>query len=228
MSPELLLNGFIYGFHDAINPCIFTTVVFFAFLLSQFERRAISTRKFGSVFIAVSFFALFSFSAGVLMNILYAPSFFKMAYMFYFIVGMAFVLAGTAHLYDWIAIKRSVDGRMIFPFKYDITPAVFKIPPVLIMFGAAVVLSALSTLWPANLYIVFYGSYLATPGKILETLAMLLVYNFMLTVPLIIFFWLRSSVFSRWIARSPSMVKIVIAAFLIALGGSLVDIFHTY
>jgi cytochrome c biogenesis protein CcdA len=116
---------------------------------------------------------------------------------------------------------------MMAPFlagPYDQKP-----PDIKVLIGVivvAVALAAMSTVWPPSQYIFISSAYLFVPGKSAEIFIMLLIYNFILVVPMLgVYLFVESDFFSRWVQQSPSMVKMIFSALLIALGGGLVYIF---
>ncbi|GEM_PF-4464215 len=224
-----MLEGVIFGLVDAVNPCLLAALSFFILMVFEFARRRMNAAKYAAFFIATFYISLLLFSMGVLMQILSAKQFFAAGRFFYVFAGVLLAVCGAVHLRDWWGLTRLRERHsIVIPFvtgPYEQGTSDIRI--LIITIATAVILAALSTLWPANPYIFINSNYLFVPGKTLEVFLMLLVYNFMFVIPFLgIFLLVESDLFSRWVHQAPSMVKVVLSALLIALGSSLVYIFH--
>ena len=226
-----MLEAVIFGLVDAFNPCLLLTIFFLVFLVFEFAKRGINVPKHSAFFITVFFISSLLFGMGLFMHILYAKKFFEAGRIFYICAGAVLAFWGAVHLRDWWVLTRR--GKE-YPMRAPLTVGPYKtgassIKISVFLSVAAFVFAALSTLWPSNHYILVSSAYLLVPGKTVEVLAILLIYNFMLVIPFLgVFVLIESDLFSRWVHRIPSMIKIVLSSLLIALGGSLMYIFRQY
>lgn len=223
-----MISAVVFGLIDAFNPCLLSTSFFLMFLIFELAKRGGNVSKYTAFFIATSYVSLLLFSTGLLMPILYAKRFFEIGRIFYFIVGALLIVWGCVHFRDWWGLVRGGKQHPIMaPFVAG--PYAQKALSVKVLIGiivVAVVLAAMSTVWPPSQYIFISSTYLFVPGKSADTFIMLLIYNFILVVPLLgVYLFAESDFFSRWLHQAPTMVKMVFSALLIALGSGIIYIF---
>lgn len=161
------------------------------------------------------------------MNILYSIPFFKSVRYVYAVLGVVFIIYGIVHFADWLRIRKA-NFRMTLPVTDDGKGKPFsRILASPLFFMAAVVLSAIATIWPPNKFISFYSNYVNVPGETKSTLIMLGVYNLVLVVPVgLAMLWIPWASPNGWAAMNLSKTKVILSSFLLGLGICLVYIFR--
>lgn len=217
----------IYGLGDALNPCNLSTLVIFTAYLGWLRYRKSSTAFAGWAFVVLSFIASLIYATGGLMNILYSIPFFTAMRVFYVFVGVVFVVVAAVHLLDWVKIYKGGAVKFVLPLIDDGQGRPFSRflsrSAVIVL---AFVLNAFATVWPSNKFIMVYSNYLHVPGEFKKTMIMLVVYCVMLTLPLMIsLLWMSWTLPDGWVSRNISKAKIMLSAFVMGLGISLVYIF---
>jgi hypothetical protein len=226
-----LLIAALCGLKYSVNPCILMTMACFLFLVGDFKRRGLNAPWYAAAFIATVFTALFLFTLGAMMPILYADDFFIFARRLYFVFGFFLMGCGIIHLREWWCLKRNVSCAPLLPavVTTDEEPARARLNVRVIVptIAAAVVLSALSTIWPPDLFITIQSTLLYLPGRFFETYVVLFVFGFALIVPFVTLFgFVSSGFFCQWVQKNPSMYRIILAAFTLSLGAGLVYVFR--
>jgi hypothetical protein len=215
---------------DAVNPCALVIMTALLYAVAELRRRGFNAPWGAALYIAAVFMTLLVLSLGALMSILYTEAFYSSARKFYLVIGLLFLVGGGLHWCDWMRLRRPREGdRLFFPFVLigEDAGTRLNIPATVLVIGSAVLLSALSTIWPMDPYVTFYSSFLMLPGKTIETYITLFVYNFVFVLPFIgVFVFVSSDYFSKLVRKVPSMVKIVESALTLALGAGLVYIFR--
>lgn len=221
------------GFRDALSPCALTTVFGLLFFVSELRKRRISSSWFAALFIVISFISFLAFCLGVFLPTLYSDGFYSLAQIIYLVIGCVFVIAGFIHLRDWWMLKQGKSSSLFFAMvsaedQEDLRKGGrpnFLL--ILLITVTAVVLSALTTVWPMDPYVLFYSTYLLVPGKTVEAYVMMFVYCVSFIVPLAgSFVFISSGLFSKWVREIPSFVKITMSALTFAVGTGLIYIFH--
>lgn len=220
-------NVIVYGLGDALNPCNLSTLVMFTAYLGWLRHRKISTAFAGWAFVVFSFIASLIYATGGLMNILYSISFFAAMRVFYVLIGVVFVVVGAVHFLDWVKIYKGGEVKFGLPLTDDGQGVPFsKFLTSLSVIVLAIVLNAFATVWPSNKFITVYANYLHVPGEFKKTLIMLVIYCVMLTLPMLIsLLWMSWTLPDGWVSRNLSKAKIMLSAFVMGLGISLVYIF---
>ena len=222
-----LLNIIVYGIFDSLNPCNLSMVVFFAAFLGWLRRRKLPHRQLGWVFIIAFYLSLFAYSLGIGMGVLYSIKFFYYGRVFYTLVGIIFLILSIVHFIDWVFLLKRVNKMMLPLTDQGSLKPIFTPVVVFMAIVSAVILSALSTIWPSNESISFYSNFLAVPGQSAWAMFMLFVYDLMIIVPLVLtMYWIFFTSPSGWGAKNLSKVKIILSSYMLGLGFCLVYIFH--
>ncbi len=203
----------------------------FLFLVGDFKRRRLNAPWYAALFIAVVFIALIVFNLGALMTILYADDFFIFARRFYYVFGVLLVVCGALHWRDWWRLKQDAQASLFFPMVVatdeDVSKERVSITVIAPLIAAAVFLCALSTIWPADLYITIQSGFLYMPGRFVESYLIVLVYNFVIALAFVgIFIFISSGFFSNWVQKNLSMFKIILSALTLSLGTGLIYVFR--
>ncbi len=216
---------------DSLNPCHTVTLFGLLLLVSELRKRHLDASWHAAIFISAVFLALFQFSLGALMPVLYSEMFYRTARVIYFSVGILLFLAGAFHLRDWWRLKRNGPASpQFFAMVTDEGRQMQDkggIKMIALTIVSAVLLSMLSTVWPADPYIMFNASFITLPGKLPEVYAMLFFYHFFLIVPMLgVFVFVSSGYFAKAVKKAPAMVKIILSALTLALGAGLMYLFQ--
>lgn len=222
-----ILSAFLFGLIDSFNPCNLSTAILLASFLAWLRKRQESVLRVGWGVVITCFFSSLLFLLGFLMSVLYSDWFFQFGRFFYSAIGAVFMVFGGFHFADWVrmVLSKSLprwsltdDGqkkRAIWPL----------LKPLIII--PAIVLSALSTVWPMNRYVSLFALDLGNPSEMTRTVGVLSLYSLMMMTPLALaIFWLPLSAPGGWIERNPTMAKMIASSVLIGLGFGLIYVFH--
>ena len=215
------------GISDSLNPCALATVVLFSTWMSYLIAIGAGFKKFGLVFLMVSFSIVFIMSLLPFLGVDFARPLILIARVFYLILGGGFVIAGIGFLNQWrkliFAVPQSPTSRTF--------PRLREINLWLATFGIAAIATMLSLSWPANFYMLLWGTLSVGPGRIPDFSLMYVVYSGMYVFPLIIIFiilWGTQKQLANYslIGRNLSLFKIITAGILLAFGASLIYFFY--
>jgi hypothetical protein len=230
MDSSLVIPA-LCGLKDSINPCHSVTVFCLIFLVSELRKRHLDASWHAAVFIAAVFLALFQFNFGALMPVMYSDGFYEASRVIYLVIGFLFFMAGAFHLRDWWYLrypgpKRSQFFAIVTDEGRDMRQK-GGVRAIAVTVAAAVGLSAISTIWPADPYILYNASFSTLPGKLPEVYLILFVYHFVFVLPMLgIFIFVSSGYFSRAVKKAPAMVKVILASLTMSLGTGLIYIFQ--
>ncbi len=230
---------FIAGLSDSVNPCAFTTIIFFIILLSILGTTEKRVRVCGFIFIATIFFVTLGLIIGVfdfVLGPLKIQLFLRYSQLW---VAALLVGLGIANLCDWIIYSKNRDTqRLLIKIPAFLGPPDAGIFPhqkitkksIIVSIAAGSGAAVLGSAWPPHyaLASAYYG--LLLPGQWLSSLTAFIVYTIVFVLPLIcvlggILFIMNSEKLTARLRSCVSKIKIVSAAILISLGIGLFQIF---
>jgi hypothetical protein len=234
----------IAGLLDGINPCAFTTIVFFISFLTFVGYRRRDMFLAGTSF-AIAVFITYLFIGIGIFRFLRAIKTFSYITIFINIVigGFAFLL-GTLSLIDYFKFKKTNDVKaIILKLPQSIKNRIHSIIGVdfrmnrdsqrkalariaWVAFTAGFIVSVLESFCTGQVYLPTVAFVLRIPGKKISALLYLLLYNLAFISPLIIVFLLglfgvTSNAFSRFMEKRLGTVKLATAVLFFLLGAAL-------
>jgi len=233
------------GVLDGINPCAFTTIVFFISFLAFIGYRRREMFMAGFSFTFAVFITYLLIGAG-LFRFLRAMKTFGYITIFINIVviGLAFLL-GILSLIDFIRFSKTNNTEVIIlklprfiknrihsiigmDFRDDRSSSQRKLIRIIwVAFTAGFLVSILESFCTGQVYLPTLAFVLRLPGKRISALLYLIFYNLAFIMPLIIVFFLglfgvTSNIFSRFMARHLGLIKLATAVLFFLLGSALI------
>ena len=215
------------GINDSLNPCSLATVVLFSVWMSYLIRINAGFKKLGLVFLFVSFVVVFILNVLPLLGADFQRPLIWTARVFYLILGSGFVLAGLGLFNQWRKLIFTVQK----PQRERTLPQAGEKVLGAATVGIAGIAVALSLAWPANFYMLLWGTMYADPGRWTTFSLFYAVYSVMYIFPLIFVFvilwWTeKRKAGHSLIGRNLSLFKIITAGILMAFGVSLIYFFY--
>lgn len=232
------------GLLDGINPCAFTTIVFFISFLALGGYRRKEVFFAGMSFAVAVFIAYLLIGLGIFRFLRVLKGFSYVAMGVNIIIGGFAFLLGIVSLIDYIRFKRTNDAKAImlklpqsiknrihsvigsdFRTEKDAKKNVLKI--IWIAFTAGFMVSILESFCTGQVYLPTIAFVLRIPDKKISAFIYLIIYNIAFITPLVIVFLLglfgaTSKVFSRFMERRMGLVKLSTAALFFILGATLI------
>ncbi|MFH1854179.1 MAG: hypothetical protein ABH815_02580 [Candidatus Omnitrophota bacterium] len=231
------------GLLDGINPCAFTTIVFFISFLAFVGYRKKELFLAGLSFTLAVFITYLLIGLGIF-RFLRALRYFSCIAMGINIVigGLAFIL-GIVSLIDYIRFSRTKDTKAIilklpqsiknrihsvigsdFRTEKDVKRGLLRV--IWVAFTAGFMVSVLESLCTGQVYLPTIAFVLRIPDKKISAFLYLIIYNLAFIMPLIIVFFLglfgtTSKTFSRFMERRIGLVKLSTAVLFFALAATL-------
>jgi hypothetical protein len=235
----------IAGFLDGLNPCAFTTIVFFISFLAFVGYQKREMVFAGSFFIIAVFIAYFLIGLGILRFLRSLNAFYYLVLAINILIGSLAFLLGILSMVDYFrfrktndtttsilqlpqSIKNKIHSIIGHDFRQDKKSkkkALIKI--AWIAFTAGFMVSVLESVCTGQIYLPTIVYVLKMSDKYLPALLYLLFYNLTFIGPLIIIFILSlygvtSDVFSKFMQKHFGFVKLSTAALFFILGAVLV------
>lgn len=233
------------GLLDGVNPCAFTTIVFFISFLALAGYRKKEMLFAGSSFILAVFATYLLIGLGVFRFLRAMGSFsYVTAGMNIAIGGAAFIL-GVLSLVDYARFKKTKDAKTILlklpksikdrihsvigsDFRNQqggVRKGILKV--AWIAFTAGFIVSILESLCTGQVYLPTIAFVLKIPDKKIYALAYLILYNLAFIIPLVVVFFLglfgaTSAAFSRFMERRMGLVKLSTALLFFLLASALI------
>lgn len=233
------------GFLDGINPCAFTTIVFFISFLAfagYGKREMIAA---GSFFITAVFSAYIIIGLGIFKFLRSLSAFSYMALTVNILIGTLAFLLGTLNIIDYIKFRKTNDisssslklPQYIKNKIHSIIGADFRqdkgsdkktiLKIAWIAFSAGFIVSILESVCTGQVYLPTIAYVLRIPDRYIPALIYLLIYNLAFIIPLAIVFILSlfgaaSGVFSKFMQRRFGFIKLATAALFFALSAILI------
>lgn len=232
------------GLLDGINPCAFTTIVFFiSFLaLSGYKRREMIFA--GTFFTLAVFIAYILIGLGIFRFLRTLNQFHYIAVAVDILIGGIAFLLGILSIIDYARFKKTKDAKSVilklpdalkhkihsiigYDFRKGKSDRVILFKIAWIAFTAGLTVSILESLCTGQVYLPTIAFVLKMPDKGMHALGYLLVYNLAFIVPLIIVFLLglfgmTSQSFTRFMERHLGVVKLSTAILFFVLGSILI------
>jgi len=253
MAEQLILSRFesfsaytvgIAGFLDGINPCAFTTIVFFISFLAFVGYRKKEMVLAGSFFTVAVFIAYFLIGLGIFKFLRSLSTFGYLALGINILIGGIAFLLGILSVADYFKFRKtndarisllqlpqSIKNRIHFIIGYDFRrdrnskrKTLLRIAWV--AFTAGFMVSVLESICTGQVYLPTIAYVLRIPDKHIPALSYLLIYNLAFITPLIIVFLFglfgaTSNAFSRFMQRHFGFVKLSTAVLFFILAAVL-------
>ncbi len=139
------------GLQDGLNPCIFIACAVFILLGGWVKPGSSRIFFLRLVFGFVYAFGVFNFNFGPAQVFVFQGLFIFIAKVLYFVLGAGALFLGILTLKDWFLLGRKLPA--VDQARYVSGWVLF---PLTVILG--LVLSALSTLWPINTYLMLLGN----------------------------------------------------------------------
>jgi hypothetical protein len=233
------------GFLDGINPCAFTTIVFFISFLAFAGYRKREMIFAGSFFTAAVFIAYFLIGLGIFRFLRSLRGFSHLTLVINILIGCLAFILGIFSVIDYFRFRKTHDAKtsiLQLPAsikmrihsviggdfrqnKFGQKNALLKISWV--AFTTGFMVSILESICTGQVYLPTIAYVLRMPDKHAPALLYLLIYNLAFIAPLIVVFILglfgaTSNVFSRFMQRHFGFVKLSTAALFFVLGAILI------
>jgi hypothetical protein len=230
------------GLIDGINPCAFTTLIFFLSFLSFAEYKRRQIFYLGTFFIISVFFTYFLLGLGVFKFILKLKIYATIAEVFYYAVGVLVLILGLVSFYDFFRFaktKKIEDVKLKLPqsVKWRIQSVIGKgyrregkaeknqARPIKLIFLSLVIgfiVSILESVCTGQVYLPTITFITKVPELKIKAVFYLFLYNLMFIIPLLIIFvlalfGLTSERFARFSQRHLAKIKLATAMFFFSL-----------
>ena len=233
------------GFLDGINPCAFTTIVFFISFLTFAGYRKREMVFAGTFFTIAVFIAYFLIGLGIFKFLRSMSAFSYMALAINIIIGSLAFILGIFSIVDYFKFRKTHDAKASIlqlpqsiknrihsvigsDFRKDKASerkALLKIAWIALTAGFMV--SILESICTGQVYLPTIAYVLRMPDKHISALSYLLIYNLAFITPLIIVFILglfgaTSNAFAEFMQKHFGFVKLSTAALFFVLAAVLV------
>ncbi|OIO34238.1 MAG: hypothetical protein AUJ70_01515 [Candidatus Omnitrophica bacterium CG1_02_40_15] len=233
------------GFLDGINPCAFTTIVFFISFLAFIGYRKREMILAGIFFTIAVFMAYFLIGLGIFRFLRSLSAFGYLALTINILIGSFAFLLGILSVIDYFKFRKTKDAKTSIlqlpqsiknkihsiiggdfrPDKKSGRRALLRI--AWIAFTTGFMVSILESICTGQMYLPTIAYVLRMPDKHMPALMYLLVYNLAFITPLIIVFILglfgaTSSTFSKFMQKHFGFVKLSTAALFFILAAVIV------
>jgi len=230
----------IAGFLDGINPCAFTTIVFFITFLAFVGYRKREMIIAGSFFTIAVFMVYFLIGLGILRFFRSLGAFGYLAFAINIFIGSMAFLLGILSIIDYFKFRKTKDAKTSIlqlpqsiknrihsiiggDFRQDKKGARKTLLKIAwIAFTAGFMVSILESICTGQVYIPTIAYVLKMPDRHMSALSYLLVYNLAFVAPLVVVFILSlygatSNAFSRFMQKHLGFVKLATAALFFTL-----------
>lgn len=233
------------GLLDGINPCAFTTIVFFISFLAFIGYKKREMFFAGSSFTAAVFITYLLIGLGIFRFLRTLKAFSYVTYFINIAIGGLAFLLGVLSLVDYFRFKRtgdvkaiilklpqSIKNRIHSVIGSDFRPG-YKgekktfLRIIWIAFTAGFMVSVLESFCTGQVYLPTIAFVLRIPEKKISAFLYLMLYNLAFITPLIVVFLLglfgaTSDSFSKFIQKHLGLIKLSIAALFFGLGTLLI------
>lgn len=233
------------GLLDGINPCAFTTIVFFISFLAFIGYRKREMFFAGTSFTAAVFITYLLIGIGIFRFLRTLKAFGYIAYSINILIGALAFLLGALSLVDYFRFRKTKDAKATIlklpqsiknrihsvigsdfrPGSKDGNRTLLKI--IWIAFTAGFMVSVLESFCTGQVYLPTIAFVLRIPEKKISAFLYLILYNFAFIIPLIAVFLLgllgaTSDSFSRFMQKRLGLIKLSTAALFFTLGALLI------
>ncbi|MBU1888111.1 MAG: hypothetical protein KKB46_02830 [Candidatus Omnitrophica bacterium] len=231
------------GFLDGINPCAFTTIVFFISFLALVGYKKREMFFAGASFTAAVFLTYFLIGLGIFRFLRALKGFSYVAIGINIAIGSLAFILGILSLVDYIRFKRTKNTNTIilklpqaiknrihsvigsdFRTEKSAKKNLFRI--AWIAFTTGFIVSVLESFCTGQVYLPTIAFVLRIPDRKISAFFYLVIYNLAFIMPLIAVFFLgffgaTSKTFSSFMERRMGLVKLSTAVLFFALGAAL-------
>jgi len=233
------------GFLDGINPCAFTTIVFFISFLAFVGYRKREMILAGSFFTIAVFMAYFLIGLGIFKFLRSLNAFNYLTYVINILIGSLAFLLGVLSVIDYFKFKKTKNAKTsILQLPQSIKNRIYSIIGgdfrqdkkskrkaliriAWIAFTAGFMVAILESICTGQVYLPTIAYVLRMTDKHMSALSYLLVYNLAFIAPLVIVFILglfgtTSNTFSKFMQKHFGFIKLSTAALFFVLAAALV------
>jgi len=207
------------GTQDGFNPCIFMTCAVFILHGLWFKRTDGGIFWLRLIFVLAYAVSLLAFNFGPAQVFVYYKYCVLVAKILYFILGAGALVLGVLFLKDWISFSRGLITEDWAKTKITPYPGGGFVKGVITIL-LAVLLAALSTLWPVNMYFMLLGNEAILKGQGQMVISLLVGYVLATMWPL----WLVWGFLSIKNLR-PSLLMIFAASVFLTATTTMIFIF---
>ncbi|MCM8765672.1 MAG: hypothetical protein NC920_02350 [Candidatus Omnitrophica bacterium] len=236
-TPGTVLSA---GLIDGINPCAFTTLIFFLSFLTFAGYNKKQVVYLGSFFILAVFLTYFLLGLGVFKFILKLKFYGLLAEIFYYLVGVLVLVLAFLNFYDFYRFKKTknieeiklklpgiikwriqeVIGKGYRKEKGELSPRLFNLVFLSLVIGFIV--SILESVCTGQVYLPTITFITRVQELRKKAIVFLLFYNLMFILPLLLIFLLvlyglTSERFAKFAQRHIGKIKLVTALFFLGL-----------
>jgi Cytochrome C biogenesis protein transmembrane region len=231
----------IAGFLDGINPCAFTTMVFFISFLAFIGYRKREMIFAGSFFTIGVFIAYFLIGLGIFRFLRSLGPFNYLALAVNILIGALAFCLGVLSLVDYFKFRKTKDVNFSIlqlpqAIKNRIHSVIGKdlrhkkkalVKIAWVAFTAGFMVSILESICTGQIYLPTIAYVMRMPNKSLSAFSYLLIYNAAFIVPLLVVFILglfgsTSSAFAKFMQKHFGFVKLSTAVLFFILAAVLV------
>ena len=220
------------GLIDGINPCAFTTIVFFVSLLGYLGKSRHDIFLVGVFFTLAIFLTYlliglglfravkaFSVSVGIARGITYAAASLAIILGLYSLYDFIICIRKRSHSDMKLKLPRAILQRIHSVMKSNISSRSLIIAAIIIGF----MVSVLESICTGQVYLPTIVFVLRDPVLKLNALSYLVLYNFMFIIPLVIIFLLvyfgvQSSALTKFTQRNLAVTKLLLTLLFLSLG----------
>lgn len=223
-----LIGIFGAGLIDGINPCSFSTIIFFIsyLLFLNISRKKIF--QIGIVFIVVSFFVYLGIGIGLFKTLFLIKAFVK--YFFRAISVLLFLLGGVS-LYDFYLIQKNRSKEMVLQLsKWQksfihqiIRRGAFQKHLILISIVISIIISLTEFTCTGQIYIPTIMYAIKQDFLMKKTLFILCIYNSGFILPffmvfIAVYYGLSDKILARFFQKNTAIIKLIMASIFIIFG----------
>ena len=222
---------FTAGLIDGINPCAFSTLIFFIAYLLLYQSSPKMILASGLIFIMVSFIIYFLLGIGLLKVLQTFSGFKTFAQMLYKIMGIFMILFGGISCYDSFLVKQGKGHKIIlqlsdiqkkFLYRFIRDKTKWKIP----LLGSALIASIVSLTeftCTGQIYLPTLMYAVKENINFINSLILLVVYNMGFIIPLtaiflVVFLGTKTHLLSSRLSKYLPAIKIITGLLFITLG----------
>jgi len=225
------LTVFAAGLLDGINPCAFTTLVFFISYLFYAGKRGKEILLIGSAFTLAIFLTYFLIGCGIFAFLKYLDRYAYLSQVLTWIIAGSAIVLGGISLFDYVKARRGrhqeiqlqLPGILKQHIHRTIRASMHTYVYTLTAFAAGVIISVLELACTGQVYLPTISFVTSQPELRAAAMAFLALYNLMFIIPLVVVFILAyrgrtSARLADWSKRHLAAVKLGTAVLFIGLG----------
>jgi len=218
------MNGFWtialgVGLQDGLNPCIFMACAVLIILKLRLSPRPLLNLWGPVIFVLVYALGVLAFDFGPAQIIVLHKYFITAAKILYFVLGLGSFVLGVVFIKDWFLLSRNLPAGDFIDKRIKLfAPQGWVVYLTIVIM--ALLLSAIATLWPINIYFLILGNEVLVKGQWQMVMPVLAVYIFASMWALLL-----AGAFISIKNLRPSTLKIFCAAIFLTASTTMIFIF---